>query len=593
MKKRLLACALALVMALGMLSGSVLAADYGFSDVSASDWYYDAVCFVADSGLMDGTGNGFEPERTISRAMLWTVLARVDGQNAKRSTAPDWYAAAQLWAVRKDISDGSDPNGTLTREQLAAMLYRYAQRKGLVRVSPCAELEVFSDAADVSAYAREAMQWAVETGVISGMDGRLSPKSGATRAQVAQILYRLCRTWNLPAQDDASLLLPALLPTEALSQHEHSWEDPTENRNGTHAFTCECGETKTEYCSFEQVNGIWTCGVCGFAIPEGEAIENWNDLKGAIDDEKTELFLVADIAVEDTLSITADTTIYGCGHTLTIVDDNFTEKTLFDNKTSQADLTLDHIVIDGENKERKNCLVLIKNSTANLVIESAEIKNFNGTQIIASREQTGSVTVKNTAIHDNALRAFTENLKGGNSEYYREEYATLIWVQKHDAVFENVTITGNTIDIGNEAYGLKYKLGNGILIFFRGMSGVTTELKAENLIIENNEASRHIFATYATYNSYSYTFTSGHIGDNTVDNPDNMIFVVGNLTVGEDMLVEGNIVLNNDGNKGVCTLTNNGTIIGDINATFAQNRGNPRYTGTGTHEGTLTGFTKE
>ena len=105
-----------------------------FADVNESDWFYDAVCYVTDNGLMNGTDRGFAPQQTTSRAMLWAVLSRVDGQNAKRN-ASDWYAAAQLWAIQHDISDGTAPEAPITREQLAAMLYRYARRKGLVRAA--------------------------------------------------------------------------------------------------------------------------------------------------------------------------------------------------------------------------------------------------------------------------------------------------------------------------------------------------------------------------------------------------------------------------------------------------------------------------
>lgn len=576
MKKRLLACALALVMALGMLSGGVLAADDRFSDVSASDWYYDAVRFVADSGLMEGTGNGFEPERTISRAMLWTVLARVDGQNAKRSTAPDWYAAAQLWATRKDISDGSDPNGTLTREQLAAMLYRYAQRKGLVRVSPCAELEAFSDAADVSAYAREAMQWAVETGVISGMDGRLSPKSGATRAQVAQILYRLCRTWNLPAQDDASVLLTALLPTEALSQHEHSWGDPMENGNGTHTFTCDCGETKTEYCSFEQVNGIWTCGVCGFAIPEGEAIENWNDLKGAIDDGKTELFLVADIAVEDTLSITADARIYGCNHKLTFASPDMKPRTMF-NVAPGKELYLHGLTLDGENEgEAKNGDALIMNRQGHVTAEHCVFENYVGRQIIHSAwyPNAGRVTLVDTAVRNNRL-----STDKSSWQYDNTTAATLFWFSGPETFeLRNVEITGNTVNAAAAAGGP----GNGYLLFAK--DGAT--IVAENLLMRDNEA-RALFSTYGC-DLCHHQFKSGLIEDNA-----GQFDVYGDLTIGKDMTIDlGSNMMWFTSSSGVRTLTNNGTIIGNI-AQHDWSKTDAIYTGTGTHEGTLTGFTKE
>ena len=171
MKKRILSLLLALVMVLSVMTVAAMAKGVQtFADVKESDWFYDAVCYVTDNGLMNGTGSGFAPQQTTSRAMLWAVLSRVDGQNAKRN-ANDWYAAAQLWAIQHDISDGTAPEAPITREQLAAMLYRYAQRKGLVRAAAYADLSGFADAASVSAYAGEAMQWAVANGILTGMDG--------------------------------------------------------------------------------------------------------------------------------------------------------------------------------------------------------------------------------------------------------------------------------------------------------------------------------------------------------------------------------------------------------------------------------------
>ena len=159
-----------------------------YMDVQTNDWYFGAVQYVTENGLMNGTGKGFEPNLATSRAMIWTILARMSDVNT--ASGGEWYAVAQQWAIANGVSDGTMPNGTITREQLAAMLYRYAVSKGMVKGPATADLSVFADANSVSSYAVEAMQWAVSTGLIGGMDGKLNPQGSATRAQVATMLMR-------------------------------------------------------------------------------------------------------------------------------------------------------------------------------------------------------------------------------------------------------------------------------------------------------------------------------------------------------------------------------------------------------------------
>lgn len=159
-----------------------------YADVQTNDWYFGAVQYVTENGLMNGTGKGFEPNLATSRAMIWTILARMSDVNT--ASSGEWYAVAQQWAIANGVSDGTMPNGTITREQLAAMLYRYAVSKGMVKGPATADLSVFADANSVSNYAVEAMQWAVSTGLIGGMDGKLNPQGSATRAQVATMLMR-------------------------------------------------------------------------------------------------------------------------------------------------------------------------------------------------------------------------------------------------------------------------------------------------------------------------------------------------------------------------------------------------------------------
>lgn len=162
-----------------------------YPDVEKSDWYSGAVQFVTEEKLMTGTGKGFEPNAATTRAMLWTILARMDGADTNSTGA--WYAAAQDWAVKHGVSDGTSPDGKITREQLATMLYRYAQSRGLVKTGARGDLSVFSDSASVSPYAVEAMRWAVGAGIVNGMDGKLNPQGEATRAQMATMLMRYAK----------------------------------------------------------------------------------------------------------------------------------------------------------------------------------------------------------------------------------------------------------------------------------------------------------------------------------------------------------------------------------------------------------------
>ena len=157
-----------------------------FSDVAKSDWFADAVAYVTDKGLMNGTGSDtFSPNASTTRGMLMTVLARYAGTDTTGGAT--WYEKGMNWAKAKGVSDGTNPEVNITREQLVTMLYRYAG-------SPKANgsLDSFSDAASVSSYAVNAMQWAVANGIVNGSNGKLNPKNNATRAEVAAILMRFC-----------------------------------------------------------------------------------------------------------------------------------------------------------------------------------------------------------------------------------------------------------------------------------------------------------------------------------------------------------------------------------------------------------------
>ena len=171
-----------------------------FGDVADSAWYAEAVEFVASHELFQGTDNGFEPETTMNRAMLAMVLYRLEDATATgNSNFPDvsddaWYAEAVAWASETGIVNGTgkgfEPNAPVTREQIATMLYRYANVIGL-DTGTRGELSSFPDGGETSDWAQDAMAWAVSVGLFQGDDtGALNPKGDATRAQVATLFER-------------------------------------------------------------------------------------------------------------------------------------------------------------------------------------------------------------------------------------------------------------------------------------------------------------------------------------------------------------------------------------------------------------------
>jgi len=155
-----------------------------FTDVTANQWFYDAVAYVYTNGMMEGdSATTFNPDGRMTRAMFWAVLGRIDGATI---TGANWVETARSWAMAEGVSDGTNPNDYVTREMMVTMLWRYAGE-------PASEesLSGYSDAANVSDWAAEAMSWALETGVIEGVTATtLQPQGTATRAQCATIFMR-------------------------------------------------------------------------------------------------------------------------------------------------------------------------------------------------------------------------------------------------------------------------------------------------------------------------------------------------------------------------------------------------------------------
>ena len=155
-----------------------------FTDVSAGQWFYDAVAYVYTNGMMEGdSATTFNPDGTMTRAMFWAVLGRIDGATI---TGTNWAEQAREWAMAEGVSDGTDPNGLVTREQMVTMLWRYAGEP-----ESTVSLSAYTDADSVSDWAETAMRWAIDEGIITGMtDTTLVPQGTATRAQCAAIFMR-------------------------------------------------------------------------------------------------------------------------------------------------------------------------------------------------------------------------------------------------------------------------------------------------------------------------------------------------------------------------------------------------------------------
>ena len=196
------------------LGGVVTEADYGstqsrintisYTDVTAGDWYANAVTYVTLTGLMNGSNGAFQPSTNLTRAMMVTVLYRMAGQpevtqeNPFQDVAADtWYTNAVIWASETGITTGTSdttfaPTKALTREQLASFFYRFAQYESGGEIPAAGDnLASFTDAGKISSYAIDAVNWAVGEGLISGVgNNTLAPQNSATRAQVATILMR-------------------------------------------------------------------------------------------------------------------------------------------------------------------------------------------------------------------------------------------------------------------------------------------------------------------------------------------------------------------------------------------------------------------
>lgn len=158
-----------------------------FHDVPQDSWYYQSVSYIWDRGLMQGVADGqFAPQSLSTRGMLMTILARLDGEDTSGGAL--WYDKGLAWAVDRGVSDGTSPEGDITREQVVTMLYRYA---GSPAVSGD-HLSAFPDSASVSGWAQDAMNWAVSINLIQGRGDQLAPTGEALRCELSTLLHRFC-----------------------------------------------------------------------------------------------------------------------------------------------------------------------------------------------------------------------------------------------------------------------------------------------------------------------------------------------------------------------------------------------------------------
>lgn len=204
-KISLLLAAILLFISIAVPVGAITVSD--FTDVGKNDWYHSAVDYAVTENLFTGTSaNTFSPNSPMTRAMFVTVLGRLAGMDASKYqsssfydvSAQEWYGPSVEWAYCNDVVNGIgnyrfSPEGRITREQIATVMYNFAEATGNSTVSTADVFQTFTDIGNVSSWARTPVQWATYNRVLNGYNGKLNPRGTATRAEVAQILYN-CRS---------------------------------------------------------------------------------------------------------------------------------------------------------------------------------------------------------------------------------------------------------------------------------------------------------------------------------------------------------------------------------------------------------------
>lgn len=309
-------------------------------------------------------------------------------------------------------------------------------------------------------------------------------------------------------------------------------------------------------------NGHWWIDGKDTGVPAtvspGTRVTSAEDIKKAIEGGTAEISLMNDLTLSEPLKITADTVIHGNGYKVKL--DSDINNPIFNG--DKNNLTLDNMTLDGQNKRVNGYFGAINGGEdSSLTLSNVTIENVEAERIIRA-VSVESVNLTNVIIRNN---------KASNS---KDGAYGLLFTNVENMRLKNVSITDNNI-------------GKSLILIWG--DNKLNALTAESLTIENNTIGEHILATSGTNCSDTITLTSGSIkGNNTAG-----IYMVGNLTIGKDMNVQCGITLNNDSAKGVCTLVNNGTIAGDITSAewAVQQRGLPKYTGTGTHTGNKNNIT--
>lgn len=190
--RKQLSLALAAILTVSTMILPAGAAGSRFTDVPEGHWAFESVEYAVDKGYFSGTSEDtFSPDTTMTRAMLWTVLARMDDYTGTAGPDDPWYQNGRDWAMANGISDGTNPDGNITREQFATMLYNFAKHTGKNTDKSSSVLNQYSDRGDIASYAVDAMAWAVTQGIISGTSSTtITPAGLATRSQAAVMLMR-------------------------------------------------------------------------------------------------------------------------------------------------------------------------------------------------------------------------------------------------------------------------------------------------------------------------------------------------------------------------------------------------------------------
>ena len=325
-----------------------------FSDVKETAWYYNAVNYAVEKGLMNGVGNGnFSPDGSATRAMLVTLLHRMEGKPKVSAKTPftdlnaDWYKASIAWAYANKIVNGTSaitysPDAPLTREQFATILYRYCKKYPASDVRAEAQLSGYPDHKDISGYAKDAMLWANAEGLITGSDEGgtvyLRPKQTTTRAQMATIFQRFDAFMKQETkQPEPEQPTPHTCDFSGTPVHSGKI-----GSNSTHLFICQnsdCNKTKEVACTVvskihpktctDDETIEYNCAVCGYhqvvvtSLATGHTWKEASHLQGT--QASASKHIIACNAEGCTESYTEDCTIVSKIHPKTCTDDETIE----------------------------------------------------------------------------------------------------------------------------------------------------------------------------------------------------------------------------------------------------------------------------